>query len=122
MAEIKFVEVAMSEVVSFIKSKIHQTYGTAIATVKWTDEKSVVCSVFSKDNESTTQFAQIELMCSNGPAVSVGDKLSVALKGAKFEIVSTPRSMYATYKIKSDAQFRIFREKDCGEVIESGTF
>lgn len=122
MATINFIEVVMTEVVTFIKSKIHQEYGTVIATVKWSNDKSIVCSIFSRIDDSNTKFAQIELSATNGPAVVVGDKISVALKGAKFDVVSTPKSKYSSYKIRTNAQFRIFREKDNGEVIETGTF
>jgi hypothetical protein len=122
MATINFIEVTIANVVSFIKSKIHNEYGTVIATVKWCDQRNIVCSIFAKIDENNTNFTQIELDAKNGPVVTVGDKISVALKGAKFEVVATPKSKYATYKVKSSADFRIFKKKDCGEVIESGTF
>ncbi len=117
MAEIKFVEVEVVKVVSWLKGHISAEFGTVFATVSFIGSSRIVAKTHKKKDEGTVEFVTLDLPIVEG--VKKGDKIIVSLRGEKVSVVKTEKSKYMSFKVVSEAHYRVYSEtKKKGEVIE----
>lgn len=116
MAEIKFVEVMIQEVVAWLKGHISSEFGTVFATVSFIGSSRIVAKTHKKATEEEVEFVTLDLPIVEG--VKKGDKIIVSLRGEKISVVKTENSKYMSYKVVSEAHYRVYSETKKDEVIE----
>lgn len=119
MAEniIKFVEVAVEIVVVWLKGHISAEFGTVFATVSFVGSSRIVAKTHKKKDEGTVEFVTLDLPIVEG--IKKGDKIIVSLRGEKISVVRAENSKYMSYKVVSEARYRVFSDTQHeAEVIE----